>query len=291
MKLAWATISLLGAFCLVTRIEPWYQTWQGYSARQGNVFQGLLGESRRMLANQFYVEADAYFHSGFYPTMFDQTLAFRTAHMAEDSGASEGKNEGDESTFMGKPQDWIEALGRSFLPAHHTHLDEGGTETAHTGQEREILPWVRASAAMDPQRVESYIVASYWLRERMNKVDEAEQFLREGLMANPGNYALLYELGRSALYSRHDPARARDLWLTAINQWHKTQDGISNPDNFMLCSLYFHLGYLEELQGNFDRAHDYYAAGAVMDPKRFELALKGLADKMTGAARSIPGNE
>ena len=54
----------------------------------------------------------------------------------------------------------------------HTHL-EGGNE-------REILPWLRLSAELDPQRVETYTVAAYWLRA-VGKMVEAEHFLREGL--------------------------------------------------------------------------------------------------------------
>src|SRR5437667_4857091 len=60
---------------------------------------------------------------------------------------------------------------------------------------REILPWLRLSAELDPNSVRTYTVAAYWLRERMGKVAEAEQFLREGLRANPGSYAILFELG------------------------------------------------------------------------------------------------
>jgi len=41
--------------------------------------------------------------------------------------------------------------------------------------EREILPWLRLSAELDPQRVETYTVAAYWLRN-MGKIAEAEQF-------------------------------------------------------------------------------------------------------------------
>ena len=38
---------------------------------------------------------------------------------------------------------------------------------------------------------ETYTVTAYWLRERMGKVDEAEQFLREGLRENPDSYEFM----------------------------------------------------------------------------------------------------
>ena len=37
-----------------------------------------MGDSRRLFANQFFVEADVYFHSGYYPTIFDTPEAERT---------------------------------------------------------------------------------------------------------------------------------------------------------------------------------------------------------------------
>src|SRR5438309_1796727 len=83
--------------------------------------------------------------------------------------------------------DWIERFGRHFLITQHSHLSGGN--------EREILPWLRFSAELDPQRVETYTVAAYWLRS-MGKIVEAERFLRDGLLANPGSPEILFELGR-----------------------------------------------------------------------------------------------
>ncbi len=288
-----AVACLVVAFCAVTKIEPWFQSWTGYASRQGNILQCLLGDSRRMLSNQMFVEADVYFHSGFYPSMFDEAASFRTTHVATDSGAEEGHNEGDETTFLGDSRDWIETLGRNFFPSSHTHLDVGGAEEKHVGQEREILPWLRASVAMDPQRVESYVVASFWLRERLNAVDEAEQFLREGLMVNPDSYELLYELGRSAWESRHNAERARHLWLTAIRRWHSTQDRAAEPDVFMLRSIYADLAHMEETEGNLEQARDCFAkaveaGGQDLYAKSLERVEERLREEADGAAPPLP---
>src|SRR5207249_8925519 len=110
---------------------------------------------------------------------FDNRQAFQTPHMAEDTGAVGGNNEGDENRFLGTPHDWIDAFSRQFFPSMHTHLDEGGA-TGHTAasgdlgdssEVREILPWLRLSAAFDPDCVETYTVTAYWLRQKMGKVD------------------------------------------------------------------------------------------------------------------------
>ncbi len=69
----------------------WFQTWQGNRDQNRRVsLNVLMGDSRRMFANHFFVKADAYFHSGFYPTVFDNREAFQTPHMAEDSGTVGG---------------------------------------------------------------------------------------------------------------------------------------------------------------------------------------------------------
>ena len=60
------------------------------------------------------------------------------------------------TAFSGRPKDGIERFGRHFFPTIHTHL--------HDGNEREILPWLKLSAEMDPTQIETYVTASYWLR-------------------------------------------------------------------------------------------------------------------------------
>ena len=59
--------------------------------------------------------------------------------------------------FLGPPRDWIERFGRHFIITEHTHLQGA--------KEREILPWLRISAELDPQKIETYTVAAYWLRD------------------------------------------------------------------------------------------------------------------------------
>ena len=173
-----------------------------------------------MFANSFFVvvKADAYFHSGYYPTIYDNNAPFKTPHIGEDSDTMESKNSGDEDNFLGTPHDWIERFNRNFFPSVHTHLDEGGANGEESAtQVKEIMPWLQISQELDPHRVDTYLVTAYWLRNRMHKVNEAEQFLREGLRANPGNASILYELGQLYFESRNDPDQARNLYLAALD--------------------------------------------------------------------------
>src|SRR5678815_2193062 len=67
---------------LVTWLEPWYQSWSGSRTGSANLLSVALGDSRRLFAKHFYAKADAYFHSGYYPSIFDQRPDEDKLHMA-----------------------------------------------------------------------------------------------------------------------------------------------------------------------------------------------------------------
>ncbi len=238
---------LVVAFSLAASLQPWSTGLNAGSKRAQDPLSLLLGDARKMFANHFFVKADVYFHSGYYPSIYDNRESFRTPHIAEDAGAREGRNTGDEDHFLGHHRDWIDAFGRRFFPSVHTHLNEGGAETnSEDSAVREILPWLKLSASLDPERVDTYTVAAFWLRKELNKVDEAEEFLREGLRANPGNPLILFELGRICCDDRHDTNRARNVWEMGIRRWDETQAGLKEPDLFTLAQLLGNLAKLEE---------------------------------------------
>ena len=52
-----------------------------------NVLNVLLGDGRHLFANQFFVQADVSFHSGYYPSIFDQAHAPKdTSHLTAKEG-------------------------------------------------------------------------------------------------------------------------------------------------------------------------------------------------------------
>ena len=273
---------LVACFGTAARLAPQFLAWRGNRAT-GDVFNVMLGDSRRMFANTFYVKADAYYHSGYYPSMFDDNAAFQTAHMAEDTGAVSSKNHGDEHGFLGPERNWIDSFGRHFFPARHTHLDEGGPDDSLNGsaEVREILPWLKLSADLDPDNVQTYTVTAYWLRERMDNVAGADAILHEGIRNCPDSYEIFFELGRLYRESYHDPMRARNVWEHGVRLWlnldPKTPKGkrpvldlvddwLGRPldlvaeqkDNQLIMEqLATHLGKLEADAGNFPRAIEW----------------------------------
>ena len=278
-------------FGLAARLGMWFEAWEGSRAQSGDPLRTLLGDGRRIFANHFYVKADAYFHSGYYPTIFDNREAFETPHMAEDAGTAAGNNQGDENSFLGNPRDWIDAFSRKFYPSVHTHLDEGGAQghTASSGdlgdnsEVREILPWLQLSAELDPNNIQTYTVTAYWLRSRMGKVAEAEQFLRNGLRENPGSYEILFELGRIFDENHHDTARARNLWELALHNWEQTASGNSGPDKYIYWHLISHLATLEEREGNYAEALSYMELWkkCSADPARVQERIDAVRQKLS----------
>lgn len=256
-------LALLFAICLScgSILQPWHQAWTGDEKKSGSALETFLGDSRRLFANQIFAKADAYFHSGYYPTIFD-TPKKEESHMAggeeDDDHVKEETNhvehvEDSAGSFLGPPRDWIDRFSRNFFPSRHTHLEKNGAE-------REILPWLRLSAELNPQRVETYTIASYWLRSRLGKVKEAEQFLREGLRANPESYEIYFELGRIYEQNHADPLRARNLWEIALRKWEestKENDEKLRPNEVVYSAIVGNLARLEETQGHLPKAIFY----------------------------------
>jgi tetratricopeptide (TPR) repeat protein len=295
----YAPAFLAVALALTAPVQTWYAGWEGNRAADVNAMAMLLGDGRRIFANHFFVKADQYFHRGYYPTVFDNREAYATPHIAEDSGAREGANQGDEHAFMGPPSDWIQRFGRSFIPSEHLHLDAGTPEQdgheehaddehAHSascehghddaeggaaasgsgGGVGEMLPWLQLSVAMDPQRVDSYLVSAYWLSEEMGKPAEAERVLREGLSENPDSYELLFELGRLQLDEYHKPEQAHTIWSVALRKWQKSQAGLAEPDLLFQGRILSYLALAEERTGDIPAAIEHLTEAEVVTGNR-----------------------
>ena len=267
---------LLGSLCasLATVLQPRAAVWRQDS---GGVLNSFLGESRRLFANQFFIEADVSFHSGYYPSMFDQASAPKDSrHMTAREGSPEEEAHERQMNFLGPPRDWIERFGRNFLITEHSHL-EGANEA-------EILPWLKISAELDPQRVDTYTVAAYWLRS-LGKVAEAEQFLREGLRNNPSSYDILVELGKVYFENYKDFNRARNVWELALRYWHQQEDRKKDPDLVAFEQITVHLSRIEEQAGNLPKAIEYLEMASKVSVYRTRLdqQIAELRQKCTNA--------
>jgi hypothetical protein len=284
---------LVFCFGLAANLQLQFQSLEDSRHQSDNFFNLLLGDSSRMFANSFYVKADEYYHSGYYPTIFDNNEAFETPHMAEDTGAVNSKNHGDEASFMGAPRDWIDAFGRHFIPNRHTHLDEGGpTDDLSTSDKvQEILPWLKLSAELDPDNIQTYTVTAYWLR-RLHKDDEANRVLLEGLRNNPDSCEILFELGRLYFESYHDNDRARNVWKLAVSKWLAFTPQQQKDNRLIFEQITTHLGQLEENSGNLTQALNWLQAAQKVSetPGLIQRQIDDIQKKIAAQQSPAPTN-
>ena len=256
----WSLLLLVGTACLsvATYLQPRAVALLA-AEHNDSVLNILLGDSRRIFANQLFVEADVSFHSGYYPSVWDQAAAPKNSqHMTATEGSPEEEEHERQMSFLGPPTDWIDRFGRHFMITQHTHLSGGN--------EREILPWLKLSAAMDPHRIDTYTVASYWLRRALGKPKEAEQFLRDGLRDNPDSYELLLELGHVYAENFHEDQRARDVLELALRRWQEKEGGKKEPDNHSKEEIVINLAHLEEQTGDIKDAVIHLQMAAAVSP-------------------------
>ena len=281
---------------LVASLDRSFMGWQGNRTKNLNPLSIAIGDGQKIFAGHFYRKADVYFHSGMYPSIFDNNQSFKTAHIGEDAGATGSKNTGDEATYLGQSRDIIDRFSRHFFPARHTHLDQGGASgheaeskelaDSEGGDVREILPWLKIAQELDPEEPLTYTVTAYWLRSRMNKSHEAELLLREGLKNLPDHPALQFELGRIYFENNHDSTRARNVWQHAVEAWQKQEASKSDPDKFILEQILTHLAKLEEDEGNAVLAINYWEQMKIFMPQRdIQCRIDELRQKQSSAHR------
>jgi tetratricopeptide (TPR) repeat protein len=278
-------VLLAACFSLATLLQGRADGWSR-RGQSDNLLSVLLGDGRRLFANHFFVQADVSFHSGYYPSIFDQANRPKdTSHLTGREGEPAKEEHEKRMNFLSPPRDWIERFGRHFIITEHTHL-EGKNE-------REILPWLKIAAELDPQKIETYNVAAYWLRD-LGKVKEAERFLRQGMLRNPDSYEILFELGRLYYENDHDAARARKIWDLALRKWAEAEAANKKPELIMLDQIAVNLSRLEEQAGNLARAIELLELSkkASPNPEALQRQINELKQKLAapppGAAPKGP---
>ena len=133
----------------------------------------MLGASRVALGQSLYMEADNYFHSGVKHT---RKTAFT---------------------------DFFQRWDAVMAPELHKHTMGGSIY--------EVMPWLRFATERDPQNVEAYLTASYWLAGEGARPDLAEQIMMEAQRNNPEDYRVLQEKGRLFMKEKKDEQAANAL--------------------------------------------------------------------------------
>jgi tetratricopeptide (TPR) repeat protein len=142
---------------------------------------------------------------------------------------------------------------------------------------------LRLAADLDPNKIETYTVGAYFLREHLGRTNEAEAFLREGYRNNPDSTELIFELGRLYHDGYHDLNRARNLWELNIKKHLalKTEQEVKD-DRIVFEETAVNLAHLEEEAENFPHALDWFhlAQHITLNPGIFQPQIDELEKKI-----------
>lgn len=279
--LLWLAALLTLAFTLATGMASTAANWSG-RAKSDNFFGMMFGDARKLFANQFFTMADVYFHSGYYPSVFDKNSEEQKEIISASHGRKESEEDEKKEDFMGRPRDWIDAFGRNFRITQHTHLENN--------QEREILPWLRLAADLDPQKVDTYTVGAYFLQEHLHRSDQAEAFLREGLRSNPNSCEILFALGRLYNDGFHDRNRARHVWELGVKKFDLLPEDAQKENRLVYEEIVVHLARLEDEAGNYSKSIDWFHAAQKVSPtpQALQDQIDAVQKKLNGAVPATP---
>jgi len=275
--------AISGAVTLATMVQPRADNWS--REEPSGPLSALFGEARSLLADEMFVQADVYFHRGYYPSWLAQG-ASSSPHDHQTSGAAgrEAAEAHEAGMSLRPPLDVFERFGRRLAISTHSHLGQGDA--------REILPWLRLSAGLDPHRVETYTVAAYWLRREIGRVREAENVLRDGLRSNPHSFEIEIELARLYDESDHDRNRAANHLRAALRDWVGAEGSKTAPDLLALGRITGQLARIEELAGRLPQALELLrltlARNATPNPAAVQRQIQSLEARLAAPAADSP---
>jgi len=216
--------------------------------RGSSLVERLSAASRRALADDLCVEADRYFHRG-------------VPHRRE-------------RAFT----DAIGRLAEIVRPTRHEHI--GGGDIC------EMMPWLRFATLADPENIEAYTGAAFWVaREKKDALPQALGILREARRRNPYDYRVPLQEGSILLHSG-DLAGAERAFDLALRLWPRAERCSEEQTRLAREALLNYRGFLHELRGDTGEALRCY---------REYLALKpdapGMRDIVARIERGARGRE
>ena len=134
-------VLLAACFSLATVLQERASGWSK-RGESDNVLNVLLGDGRRLFANHFFVQADVSFHSGYYPSIFDQARAPKdTSHLTAKEGEPAAEEHEKQMNFLG-----LAETRRRARPAEDRNLYRRRLLAARPRQDQ-------GSRAVPPRRI------------------------------------------------------------------------------------------------------------------------------------------
>lgn len=196
----------------------------------------LLGASRVAFGENFFLQADTYFHKG-------------VEHVQEEALTN--------SVFV--------RVNRSMKP--HDHLHAEGYSL------REILPWLKFATRMDPHNVVAYLVTAHWVSTALKRPDIAESVLLEAQRNNPRDYRILNERARLA-FRAHDDQKAARLLDVALRVWPRGVENDEEQARLDRSQMLSYRAFLFGVEGDSESAMRYWRGALAMNPENQVLARR-----------------
>lgn len=224
---------------------------------QKDMLYKMLGDARKILSRQSYVNADVYYHGGIYKKDYGackhiEHISSHSTDSQEHADHREAFHKGSKPTGLSK-LNILPRIGELIGITEHIHL--------YGEREKELLPWFYYAVRLDPNNVDAYVIGGYWIGSRLNKPEEAIKFLKEGATHNPGAWDIYNELGHIYLIVKKDYANA----LTNFKKAYAllTDDNSDKFDKRQICSF---LAACYEKLGDIDNAVEFYREVLILFP-------------------------
>jgi len=230
----------------------------------------VFGELRTYLSSASYINADVYFHGGLYDFHEDCSL-FTPGHISSNHEREDGDHY--DSRPQKKTQNPLLEIAEKISITQHRH--------AIGSEEKELLPWMLYSVKLNPKNEKAYIIGGYWLGMRLNKLNEAINFLREGIKNNPESWEIYLTLGEIYLVALKDYQNAR-IYLEKAKDLAESK----KADKFDLRSIYTFLAEAYDKTGYPKESVDLYEKLLKIFPKDETIKKREIFFKHT----KTPGN-
>ena len=192
-------VIIIGIFLIIflaTTIDSYSQNFlvrHGLSGLNNDIFYKTFGEFRDYLSDMSYLKADVYYHGGIYGSSKCEECGHEGLRIEEKTEDAKGKIKPSLNILID--------IGKAMAITKHRHLS--GNE------EKEIVPWIYYAVRLNPHNEPAYSVGGFWLAAKLKKVDEAIEFLKEGLDNNPDSWEICAMLGQIYLLNKKDYENAR----------------------------------------------------------------------------------
>lgn len=231
----------------------------------------VLGDARQQLSHVLYDKVEEYFHGGVRNIVCEHGLA--CSGEDHDHEGHDHEREAGLARSLMDPWAWIN--GRVHVQ-EHTHLKN---DTAV-----EMLPWIWASCRASPKNIQAFVVGSYVLAQMVGRPEEGKRLLEEGIGKNPQCSELDFSLGELLLNRMHDPVRAEQWFLSALQKNAPAAGKAGEEARQLRMRILFYLGFLAKGKGEVERLAAYMREADALDPndvvaKDLHELLHALVDK------------